>query len=163
MFDKCRTSKLKLYTRKPNRLCGEANTTPPQSGVHKTSVMHMETTKADASRIWLSAVFSCFAFHFQETGFCCLWRVMTVCKKKKKKKKLLFGDWPQAFSVWWRLSWRNDRGTTCTSWQQRNRTWSPTPPRPTVPSASPPCSQERASCSESVCTPSAGPVQYMIL
>ena len=48
----------------------------------------METTKADASRIWLSAVFSCFAFLFKETGFCCFWCVMIVCLKKKKKKNL---------------------------------------------------------------------------
>ena len=57
----------------------------------------METTKADASRIWLSAVFSCFAFLFKETGFCCFWCVMIVCLKKKKKKK-------KKISVWW-LTW----------------------------------------------------------
>lgn len=61
-----------------------------------------------------------------------------------------------SISGWWRLRRRNERGTTCTCWQQKTRTLSSIPQRQTVPSASLPCCQKRASCSGSVYTLSAG-------
>lgn len=83
--------------------------------------------------------------HAQETRWSCLlgWFRMNLCI-------VLF------LSGWWRLSRRNERRTTRIFWPQKNKTLSPTPQGQTVPSASPHCSQERALCSESVCTPFAG-------
>lgn len=55
------------------------------------------------------------------------------------------------------------REIICTCWQLKTRASSLTPQRQSVPSASAPCSQKRASCSGSVCTPSAGLIQETVV
>lgn len=65
-------------------------------------------------------------------------------------------------SGWWRLSRRTEWGTTWGCWKQTIWTSFQTPRRSIVPSASPPCSQERVSCSESAYTPSAGPLHLAV-